>query len=113
MTQLRQGAAAARDGSWQRAVIDTANTIRSHFAPSGPVVIFGPNNFPFAFNPIAGGGLTAAVAAGCPVIAKGHPLHPATTEMLAQCAREALSATKLPKATVQLLYHVGNEDGLR
>jgi 2,5-dioxopentanoate dehydrogenase len=112
-TQLRQGAVAARDGSWQRVVIDTANKIRSHFAPSGPVVIFGPNNFPFAFNPIAGGDLTAAVAAGCPVIAKGHPLHPATTEMLAQCAREALSATKLPKATVQLLYHVGNEDGLR
>ena len=48
-TQLRQGAAAARDGSWQRAVIDTANKVRSHFAPIGPVVIFGPNNFPFAF----------------------------------------------------------------
>jgi NADP-dependent aldehyde dehydrogenase len=94
-------------------VIDTANEIRSHFAPIGPVVIFGPNNFPFAFNPIAGGDLTAAIGAGCPIIAKGHPLHPATTEMLARCAREALSATNLPKATVQLLYQVENEDGLR
>ena len=112
-TQLRQGAQAARTGSWQRAVIDTATNIRSHFAPIGPVVIFGPNNFPFAFNPIAGGDLTAAIAAGCPVIAKGHPLHPATTEMLARCASEALAATSLPKAAVQLLYHVGAEDGLR
>ncbi len=112
-TQLRQGAVAARDGSWQRVVIDTANNIRSHFAPIGPIVIFGPNNFPFAFNAIAGGDFTAAIAAGCPVIAKGHPLHPATTEMVAQCAKEALSVTKLPKATVQLLYQVENEDGLR
>src|SRR5580658_9138255 len=75
-TQLRQGAAAAHEGSWTNAVIDRKANIRSHFAPIGPVVVFGPNNFPFAFNGIAGGDLTAAIAAGCAVIAKGHPLHP-------------------------------------
>jgi 2,5-dioxopentanoate dehydrogenase len=53
--QLRQAAAAARDGSWCMPTIDTGNNIRSHLAPLGPVCVFGPNNFPFAFNSIAGG----------------------------------------------------------
>lgn len=112
-TQLRQAAAAAREGSWQGAVIDTKANIRSHFAPMGPVLVMGPNNFPFAFNGIAGGDLAAAIAAGCPVIAKGHPLHPGTTRLLAECASEALAESGLPPATVQMLYHIGNEDGLR
>jgi alpha-ketoglutaric semialdehyde dehydrogenase len=112
-TQLRQGAAAAREGSWTRAVIDTKNNIRSHFAPVGPVVVFGPNNFPFAFNGVSGGDLTAAIAAGNPVLAKGHPLHPGTTQLLAKCAAEALKTSGLPMASVQMLYHIANEDGLR
>ena len=110
---LRQGAAAAREGSWQAAVIDSKANIRSHFAPIGPVFVMGPNNFPFAFNGVAGGDLTAAIAAGCPVIAKGHPLHPGTTRLLAECAAEALKQADLPAATVQMLYHISNEDGLR
>ncbi len=112
-TQLRQGAAAAREGSWQRAVLDTKTNIRSHFAPIGPVVVFGPNNFPFAFNGVAGGDLTAAIAAGCPVIAKAHPLHPGTSKLLAECAFAALTESGLPLAAVQMLYHISNEDGLR
>jgi len=112
-TQLRQAASAARDGSWQHAVIDTKNNIRSHFAPIGPVVVFGPNNFPFAFNGISGGDFAAAIATGCPVIAKAHPLHPGTTRLLAQCAASALAQSTLPPATVQMLYSVANEDALR
>ncbi|MDP9038092.1 MAG: aldehyde dehydrogenase family protein [Acidobacteriota bacterium] len=112
-TQLRQAAAAAREGTWQSVVIDTKANIRSHYAPIGPVVVMGPNNFPFAFHGVSGGDLAAAVAAGCPVIAKGHPLHPGTTQLLAECAAEALAQTSLPPATVQMLYHIGNEDGLR
>ena len=112
-TQLRQAASAAREGSWQQAVLDTKNNIHSHFAPIGPVVVFGPNNFPFAFNSISGGDFAAAVATGCPVIAKAHPLHAGTTELLARCAYKALTESGLPKATVQLLYGVSNEDGLR
>jgi NADP-dependent aldehyde dehydrogenase len=73
----------------------------------------GPNNFPFAFNGVAGGDLVAAIAAGCPVIAKGHPLHPGTTKLLAECASEALAESGLPPATVQMVYHLANEDGLR
>jgi 2,5-dioxopentanoate dehydrogenase len=112
-TQMRQGSAAAREGSWTRAVIDTKANIRSHFAPIGPVVVFGPNNFPFAFNAISGGDLTAAIATGNPVIAKSHPLHPGTSKLLAECAVAALAEAGLPSATVQMLYHIGNEDGLR
>lgn len=111
--QLRQGATAAREGSWTHATIDTKANIRSHFAPIGPVVVFGPNNFPFAFNGISGGDLTAAIATGSPVIAKAHPLHPATSKLLAECAVSALAEAGLPPATVQMLYHIGNEDGLR
>jgi alpha-ketoglutaric semialdehyde dehydrogenase len=112
-TQLRQAAAAAREGSWMQAVIDTKANIRSHFAAIGPVVVFGPNNFPFAFNAVSGGDLAAALAAGNPVIAKAHPLHPGTSRALAECAVAALEASGLPLASVQMLYHLGNDDGLR
>ena len=112
-TQLRQAAAGSREGSWRQAVLDTKNNIRSCFAPVGPVVVFGPNNFPFAFNGISGGDFAAAVATGCPVLAKAHPLHPATSRTLAECAVAALESSGLPSTTVQMLYHLSNEDGLR
>ena len=44
--QLRQAAAAARQGTWRNVTIDKAKGIRSCHAPIGPVVVFGPNNFP-------------------------------------------------------------------
>ncbi len=47
---------------WMHPIIDRANSIRACFAPIGPVCVFGPNNFPFAFNGIAGGDFAAAVA---------------------------------------------------
>ena len=82
--QLRQAAAAAREGSWAQATIDTKANIRSYFGPLGPVVVFGPNNFPFAFNSVAGGDFAAAIAAGNPVIAKANTAHPGTTQLLAE-----------------------------
>jgi NADP-dependent aldehyde dehydrogenase len=111
--QLRQAAAAARDGSWLRPIIDSAANIRSMFAPIGPVVVFGPNNFPFAFNSIAGGDFAAAVAAGCPVIAKGHSSHPGTTRLFAEAALEAARDTDMPPGFVQLIYRTSHEDGER
>jgi NADP-dependent aldehyde dehydrogenase len=112
-TQLRQGAAAAREGSWTQAVIDTKTNIRSHYAPIGPAVIFGPNNFPFAFNGISGGDLTAAISTGNPVISKANPLHPGTSKLLAECAVAALTEAELPPATLQMIYRTSKEDGLR
>ncbi len=113
LTQLRQGASAAEEGTWSLPVIDTKNNIRSHHAPLGPILVIGPNNFPLAFNAISGGDFTAAIAAGNPVIAKGHPNHPSTTRLLAEQAVAALEVAGLPKAAVQLIYHMSPDTGLR
>jgi NADP-dependent aldehyde dehydrogenase len=112
--QLRLAAKAARDRSWTRPTIDTALNIRSMLAAlGGGVVVFGPNNFPFAFNGISGGDFAAAIASGNPVIAKAHTAHPGTTRRLAELALEAILEAGLPAATVQLLYHMAPEVGLR
>ena len=103
--QLRLGAAAARGRSWCQATIDTKANLRSKYAPlGGPVVVFGPNNFPFAFNSLAGGDFVAAIAAGNPVIGKANTSHPGTTRLLGQLAWEAARDSGLPPAMVQLIY---------
>src|SRR6185503_11680442 len=109
--QLRQGAAAVRDGSWALPTIDTKLNIRSLLAPIGPVLVFGPNNFPFAFNSVAGGDFVAAIAAGNPVIAKANTSHPGTTRLLAELALEAARAAVLPPGMVQLLYRTPPDVG--
>ncbi|KGU55795.1 ketoglutarate semialdehyde dehydrogenase [Xanthomonas phaseoli pv. phaseoli] len=112
--QLRQAARAVRSYSWTQPIIDSAADLRSHLAPLGkPVLVLGPNNFPFAFNAIAGSDFASAIAARNPVIAKAHPLHPATSQRMAQLAHQALVAAGLPAAAVQLLYHFDNAIGLR
>lgn len=111
--QLRQAAAAARSRSFCDVQIDTKLNLRSMRGPlGGPVAVFGPNNFPFAFNAVMGGDFAAALAAGNPVIAKAHPGHLATTRRLAQAVAEALTALELPAASVQLLYGLPAELGL-
>ncbi len=110
--QLRQGAAAVRGRSWAQATIDTKANIRSCYGPlGGPVVVFGPNNFPFAFNSIAGGDFVAAIAAGNPVIGKANTGHPGTSRLLAELAFEAAEASGLPPAMVQLLYRTPPDAG--
>lgn len=110
--QLRQAAAAARDRSWTQATIDTAANVRSFYGPlDGAVVVFGPNNFPFAFNGAAGGDFAAAVAAGNPVIAKAHASHSRTSLLLAEAALEAVNRTGAPAGLVQLIYRFKPEHG--
>jgi 2,5-dioxopentanoate dehydrogenase len=112
--QLRLAAAAARDRSWRRATIDAAEGLRSIHGPlGGPVLVLGPNNFPLAYNGIAGGDFAGALAAGNPVIAKAHPAHPRTTTLLAEAALAALAASSLPAAAVQLFYHTDPALGRR
>ena len=111
--QLRQAAAAAREGSWASPTIDTKANIRSMHGPIGPVAVFGPNNFPFAFNSVAGGDFAAAVAAGNPVIAKGHSSHPGTTRLLTEEAFAAAQETGMPAGFVQLIYRTSHDDGCR
>ena len=51
--------------------------------PIGPVAVFGASNFPLAFS-TAGGDTASALAAGCPVVVKGHSAHPGTSEIVAE-----------------------------
>lgn len=111
--QLRQAAAAVRDRSWTLSTIDKAANIRALFGPLGPVCVFGPNNFPFAFNSMAGGDFAAAIAAGNPVIAKANSSHPGVTRLFAEIADPVVEATGLPPGTIQLLYRLDHADGER
>jgi len=113
VNQLQQAAAAARDGSWANPTIDTGSGLRSMLRPLGVVCVFGPNNFPFAYNGVAGGDFASAIAAGNPVIAKGHPSHPKTSQMLAELAFEAVKETGLPASAVQFFQRSSREDGTK
>jgi alpha-ketoglutaric semialdehyde dehydrogenase len=57
--------------------------------PIGPVAVFGASNFPLAFS-TAGGDTAAAMAAGCPVVVKGHSAHPGTGEIIAEAILAAI-----------------------
>ncbi|MFN3276716.1 MAG: aldehyde dehydrogenase (NADP(+)) [Paracoccus sp. (in: a-proteobacteria)] len=58
--------------------------------PIGPVAVFGASNFPLAFS-VAGGDTAAALAAGCPVVVKGHSAHPGTGEIVGDAIVAALA----------------------
>lgn len=62
--------------------------------PIGPVAVFGASNFPLAFS-TAGGDTASALAAGCPVVVKGHSAHPGTGEIVAQAIDAAIRALGL------------------
>lgn len=76
----------------------------------GPVVVFGASNFPLAFS-TAGGDTASALAAGCPVIVKGHSAHAGTAELVAQALAKAVERCGMPKATFQMLQSAGFEVG--
>lgn len=117
--QLRLFAALLREGSWVDAVLDRSDPqrqplpkpdVRRMLRPLGPVVVFGASNFPFAFG-ACGGDTASALAAGCPVIVKGHPGHPATNERFAHAVLAALRALNLPSGLFSLLQGAGTEVG--
>ncbi|WP_137702351.1 aldehyde dehydrogenase (NADP(+)) [Marimonas lutisalis] len=58
--------------------------------PLGPVAVFGASNFPLAFS-TAGGDTASALAAGCPVVVKGHSAHPGTSEIVAEAIHAAIA----------------------
>jgi alpha-ketoglutaric semialdehyde dehydrogenase len=113
LDQLRQAAAAAREGTWRMGMIDSTRNIRSAAFGLGPVVVLPPANFPLAYGAVTGGDFAAAIAAGNPVIAKAHPGHPGVSRLAAEEALSALHETGLPPATVQLLHGISMEDGTR
>lgn len=70
--------------------------------PIGPVAVFGASNFPLAFS-TAGGDTASALAAGCPVVVKGHSAHPGTGEIVAQAIDAAIRALSLPPGIFSLV----------
>jgi NADP-dependent aldehyde dehydrogenase len=70
--------------------------------PTGPVAVFGASNFPLAFS-TAGGDTASALAAGCPVVVKGHSAHPGTGELAAQAIAAAIEACGMPRGTFSLI----------
>lgn len=111
MNQLKLFAEVVREGSWVDARIDTAipdrkpfpkSDIRHMLQPLGPVAIFGASNFPLAFS-VAGGDTASALAAGCPVVVKGHPAHPGTSEMMASAIQQAAEKCGMPEGVFSLV----------
>ncbi len=76
--------------------------------PVGPVAVFGASNFPLAFS-TAGGDTAAALAAGCPVVVKGHSAHPGTGEIVAQAIEAAIRKTGIHPGVFSLIQG-GNRD---
>ena len=118
--QLRLFADVLREGSWNGARIDPAlperrplprPDIRQRSIPVGPVAVFGASNFPLAFS-VAGGDTASALAAGCPVVVKGHDAHPGTSELVGRAITDAVAASDLPSGTFSLLFGYGPELGI-
>jgi alpha-ketoglutaric semialdehyde dehydrogenase len=70
--------------------------------PIGPVAVFGASNFPLAFS-VAGGDTASALAAGCPVVVKGHSAHPGTSEVVAEAIASAVDFCDMPEGVFSLI----------
>jgi len=78
--------------------------------PIGPVAVFGASNFPLAFS-TAGGDTAAALAAGCPVVVKGHSAHPGTGEIVAEAIHVAVKKTGMHPGVFSLIQGGSREVG--
>lgn len=70
--------------------------------PIGPVAVFGASNFPLAFS-TAGGDTASALAAGCPVVVKGHTAHPGTGEVVAEAIHAAIGKCDIHSGAFSLI----------
>ncbi|WP_030300464.1 aldehyde dehydrogenase (NADP(+)) [Streptomyces katrae] len=109
--QLRAFADAVDEGSYLDVRIDRADAaavpprpeLRRYKVPLGVVAVYAASNFPLAFS-VPGGDTASALAAGCPVVVKAHPDHPATSELCASLLRRAAVATGLPADVVSVVH---------
>ena len=117
--QLRLFANVVRAGEWLDVRIDPAlpdrepmprADLRQRHIALGPVAVFGASNFPLAFS-VAGGDTASALAAGCPVVVKGHSAHPGTSELVGRAIQRAVAKCKLPEGVFSLLFGSGKEIG--
>ncbi|MFQ6395459.1 aldehyde dehydrogenase (NADP(+)) [Nocardia sp. KC 131] len=118
--QLRLFAQQVLDGGFLDVRIDGADAqwpmgaprpdLRRMNVPLGPVLNFAASNFPFAFS-VAGGDTASALAAGCPVIVKGNPGHPALSRAVGRLVDEAFVECGAPSETFGLIF--GRDAGVR
>ncbi len=109
--QLRFFADVVTDGSFLDATIDHATDspmgplpdLRRVKSPLGVVGVFGSSNFPFAFS-VPGGDTASALAAGCPVVIKAHPAHPATSAATFAALERAARRCEAPEGTLNLIF---------
>jgi NADP-dependent aldehyde dehydrogenase len=110
-SQLRLFADTVEYGAYLEASLDTEADLpagrrpdlRRMLVPVGPVAVFGASNFPLAFS-VPGGDTASALAAGCPVVVKAHPNHPATSVRCARVMNEALDSSGLGAACLSLVH---------
>ncbi|RST14128.1 aldehyde dehydrogenase (NADP(+)) [Streptomyces sp. WAC05374] len=109
--QLRAFAGIVDEGAFLDVIIDhpddTATPpvpdLRRYKVPLGVVAVYAASNFPFAFS-VPGGDTASALAAGCPVVVKAHPDHPATSELVAAVLGQAAAQHDIPQAVVGLVH---------
>lgn len=119
VNQLRMFADLLKEGSWVRAIKDSAEPerkpipkpdLRQMQQPLGAVAVFGASNFPFAYS-VCGGDTVAALAAGCSVVYKANPGHPETSEAVANIVIDAAKQTGMPEGVFSMIQGVTNETG--
>jgi NADP-dependent aldehyde dehydrogenase len=90
----------AVEGSYLGLAIDDATDTTPAMVrmcqPIGTVAVFGASNFPFVLGAL-GHDTAAAIAAGCPVIAKAHRAHLGLSLRLAELARSAMTDAGAPE----------------
>jgi 2,5-dioxopentanoate dehydrogenase len=121
VNQLAMFADLIEEGSWVDARIDTAQPerkpvpkpdLRRMLRPLGPIGVFSASNFPLAFS-VAGGDTASALAAGCPVVVKGHPAHPRTSALIGDAMNRAVADTGMPKLIFHLITDPSIETGTK
>ncbi len=109
--QLRLFAQVLREGSYLDVRIDPADPaagpprpdLRRMNVPIGLAAVYSASNFPLAFG-VAGGDTASALAAGCPVVVKAHPLHPETSELALAALRAGARKAGLLEDVVHVVH---------
>ncbi|MBO0516155.1 aldehyde dehydrogenase (NADP(+)) [Streptomyces beijiangensis] len=109
--QFRAFADVIDEGSFLDIRIDHADAnatppipdLRRFKIPLGVVAVYAASNFPLAFS-VPGGDTASALAAGCPVVVKAHPDHPATSELCASVLRRAAESVGLPADVISVVH---------
>ncbi len=109
--QLRAFADEIEDGAYLGITINHTDKdatppcpdLRRYKIPLGVVAVYAASNFPLAFS-VPGGDTASALAAGCPVVVKAHPDHPATSALTGAALRGAAAEVGLPADVVGVVH---------